>query len=144
MNNVTVQGLLMDKLYQEANEIGIEFGEFFDRPYNILSGLKYACVHGFNHIEKEIPGFGDNSFEGKPVAIMSASTGMLGGAKAQYHLRQMFVFLDMYPVNRPEVMVPFAAERIDKNGIVTDEKTREKIKELLESLVSWTRRVKKE
>ena len=41
--------------------------------------------------------YGDNSFEGKPVGIMSASTGMLGGARAQYHLRQMFVFLDMYP-----------------------------------------------
>jgi chromate reductase len=84
---------------------------------------------------------GDNSFAGKPVAIMSASIGMLGGARAQYHLRQMFVYIDMHPVNRPEVMVPFAADRIDDAGNVTDAKTREKVKELVESLVAWTKRL---
>ncbi len=86
---------------------------------------------------------GDNSFEGKPVGIMSASTGMLGGARAQYHLRQMFVFLDMHPVNRPEVIVASASEKIDDKGRVIDRKTREKIKELLESLVAWTNRLGK-
>lgn len=86
--------------------------------------------------------YGDNSFEGKPVGIMSASPGMLGGSRAQYHLRQMFVFLDMHPVNRPEVIVASAAEKIDDKGRVTDAKTREKIKELLEALAAWTRRLK--
>ncbi len=87
---------------------------------------------------------GDNSFDGKPVAIMSASIGMLAGARAQYHLRQTFVYLDMYPVNRPEVMVPFAADKIDSSGRVTDEKTRQKVKELLESLIAWTERLSPE
>ncbi len=82
---------------------------------------------------------GDNSFDGKPVGIMSASPGMLGGARMQYHLRQTFVFLNMYPVNKPEVIVTFAAEKIDDKGRVRDEKTREKIKELLGSLIAWTR-----
>jgi chromate reductase, NAD(P)H dehydrogenase (quinone) len=81
--------------------------------------------------------YGDNALEGKPVALMGASIGMLGTARAQYHLRQCFVFLNMYPVNRPEVMVTFAQEKI-KNGQVTDQTTREKIKELLESLIAWT------
>ncbi len=85
---------------------------------------------------------GDNSFQGKPVAIMSASPGMLGGARVQYHLRQTFVFLNMYPINKPEVFVTFAAEKIDDNGRVRDEKTREKIKELLQSLIAWTRKLK--
>ena len=84
----------------------------------------------------------DNSFNGKPVGIMSASPGMLGGARVQYHLRQAFVFLNMYPVNRPEVFVTFASDKIDDKGKVTDEKTRKKIKELLESLVAWTRKLK--
>ena len=43
----------------------------------------------------------DMPLEGKPVAIMSASTGRFGGARAQYHLRQSFIFLNMLPVNRP-------------------------------------------
>jgi chromate reductase len=86
--------------------------------------------------------YGDNSFEGKPVAIMSASTGMLGGARAQYHLRQTFVFLDMHPINKPEVIVTFARDKIDEQGKLTDETTRKIIKQLLESLVAWTQRLK--
>ncbi len=78
--------------------------------------------------------YGDNSFEGKPVAIMSASTGMLGGARAQYHLRQTFVFLDMHPVNRPEVFVTFAPQKIDEKGKLTDETTRKFIGQLLVAL----------
>jgi chromate reductase, NAD(P)H dehydrogenase (quinone) len=81
--------------------------------------------------------YGDNALEAKPVAVMGASIGMLGTARAQYHLRQCFVFLNMYPVNRPEVMVTFAQEKI-MSGQVTDQPTREKIKELLESLIAWT------
>jgi chromate reductase len=84
----------------------------------------------------------DNSFEGKPVAVMSASVGMLGGARAQYHLRQIFVFLNMYPVNRPEVIVTFAPEKIDEKGMVTDEATKKFMKELLENLVALTKRLK--
>jgi chromate reductase len=85
---------------------------------------------------------GDNSFEGKPAAIMSASTGMLGGARAQYHLRQIFVFLDMYPVNRPEVFVNFAGQKIDEQGKLTDETARNIIKQLLEALVALSERLR--
>jgi chromate reductase len=88
--------------------------------------------------------YGDNAFDGKPVAVMGASIGMLGTARAQYHLRQSFVFLNMHPLNQPEVMVPFANEKIDQNGKVTDEKTKKKIGELLESLVVWTKKLKSE
>jgi chromate reductase len=84
----------------------------------------------------------DNAFDGKPVGLMGASVGMLGTARAQYDLRRSFVFLNMLPLNQPEVMVPFAQDKVDGNGRVTDEKTRKKIRELLESLVAWTRRMK--
>jgi chromate reductase len=83
----------------------------------------------------------DNAFDGKPVALMGASTGMLGTARAQYHLRQTFVILNAHPLNRPEVMVPFAQEKIDANGKLSDQKTGDKIRELMESLVAWTRRL---
>jgi chromate reductase len=86
----------------------------------------------------------DNSFKGKPVAMMGASVGMLGTARAQYHLRQCFVFLNMYPINFPEVFVAYAQEKFDENGRLKDEKTKQLIAELLENLVSWTLRLKEE
>jgi len=84
---------------------------------------------------------GDNAFAHKPVALMGASPGMMGTARAQYHLRQCFVFLSCFALNQPEIMVSFAHEKIDKEGKVTDQKTRELIRKLLESLVVWTRRL---
>jgi chromate reductase len=81
--------------------------------------------------------YGDNAFDGKPVAIMSASTGMIGGARAQYHLRQICVFLNMYPVNTPEVFVSFAPQKFDENGRLTDENTKRFITQLLQNLVRW-------
>ena len=87
--------------------------------------------------------YGDNPFDEKPVAIMSASVGMLGGARAQYHLRQIFVFLNMHPVNRPEVLVTFAQDKFDANGRLVDENTQKFLRQLLENLVNWTRRLGK-
>ena len=82
--------------------------------------------------------YGDNAFKGKPVAIMSASIGALGGARAQYHLRQSFVFLEMHPINRPEVMLSFAQDNVDSDGNLTNEDTKNLIKKLLEELAKWT------
>jgi chromate reductase, NAD(P)H dehydrogenase (quinone) len=88
--------------------------------------------------------YGDNPFNDKPVAIMSASIGMLGGARAQYHLRQTFIFLNMYPMNSPEVVVNFAQNKFDSNGRLIDEDTRKFLKQLLENLVIWTKRLRKQ
>lgn len=86
--------------------------------------------------------YGDNPFDGKPVAIISASVGMLGGARAQYHLRQTFVFLNMYPLNGPEVIVPFADEKFDANGKLLDENTKMFLKQLLQRLADWTEKLR--
>jgi chromate reductase len=85
--------------------------------------------------------YGDNAFAGKPAAIMGASVGNTGTARAQYHLRQSFVFLDVLALNRPEVMIGNAAQRFDKDGNLTDESSREHISKLLVALVAWTRRL---
>ncbi|MGD0644331.1 MAG: NAD(P)H-dependent oxidoreductase [Candidatus Bathyarchaeia archaeon] len=82
----------------------------------------------------------DTPLEGKPVAIMSASTGRFGGARAQYHLRQSFVFLNMHPVNRPEVMLSSALDNVDANGRVTNEQTRQLIRQLIEALIELTKK----
>lgn len=86
--------------------------------------------------------YGDNAFADKPVAIMGASVGTLGTARAQYHLRQSCVFLNMHPLNQPEVLVASAQDKIDSAGRLTDEKTRQKIADLLTALVAWTHRLK--
>lgn len=85
--------------------------------------------------------YGNNSWEGKPVAIMSASPGLLGGARAQYHLRQSFVFLNMFPLNQPEVVIANAAQKFDEQGNLTDEETRKRIRQLVEALIDWTKRL---
>lgn len=81
--------------------------------------------------------YGDNSWDGKPVVIMGASPGMLGTARAQYHLRQMFVFLNMYPLNRPEAMIAKAQEKFDGQGSLTDPETRRRIAKLVQALADW-------
>jgi chromate reductase, NAD(P)H dehydrogenase (quinone) len=84
---------------------------------------------------------GSNSFNEKPAAIMGASTGLLGTARCQYHLRQVLVSLNVYMLNRPEVMVTQAVQKFDANGVLTDEMTRTKIKALLEAFVAWIAKV---
>lgn len=85
--------------------------------------------------------YGDSAWNGKPAAIMGASIGTIGTARAQYHLRQMMVFLNMFPINQPEVMIGNASERFDAAGNLTDNETKEFIRQLLQSLVDWTRRL---
>ena len=85
--------------------------------------------------------YGDSAWSGKPAAIMGASPGMIGTARAQYHLRQVMVFLNMFPLNQPEVMIAKAHERFDAEGNLTDEKTKEFIRLLLQGLLDWTQRI---
>ncbi len=87
--------------------------------------------------------YGDNVWDGKPVAVMGASIGMLGSARAQYHLRQVFVFLNMHPLNQPEVMIANAGERFGASGNPINQKTRDLIQQLLQNLVIWTRQLQK-
>ena len=94
-----------------------------------------------NAIDAASRPYADKVFDGKPVAIMSASIGMLGGARAQYHLRQSFVFLNMYPINHPEVMLAHAKDNVDENGNLTNQETRKLIRGLLEELVRWTKKL---
>ena len=80
--------------------------------------------------------FGDSAWPGKPLALMSASTGMLGGSRAQYHLRQTLLFLDVRAVSKPEVFVTFAGQKFDDKGKLTDEATRGVVADLLKALVN--------
>jgi chromate reductase len=72
---------------------------------------------------------------------MGASIGTIGTARAQYHLRQVFVFLNMFPINQPEVMISNAGKRFDAKGNLTDETTKKLIRQLLQRLADWTRQL---
>jgi chromate reductase len=80
-------------------------------------------------------------FDGKPVAIMGVTGGLIGTARAQYHLRQILVYLNAHPINKPEVMIGQSAQRFDEAGRLTDEKTRAHVAAMLVSLRDWTRRL---
>lgn len=76
----------------------------------------------------------EQPFAGKPAAIMGASPGAIGTARAQYHLRQIGVFLDLHFLNKPEVMIGNAGARFDTAGNLTDAATREHVQKLLVAL----------
>jgi len=76
----------------------------------------------------------DQAFDKKPLAIMGASPGRFGTARAQYHLRQTFVCLNARVLNKPEVMVGGVAGLFDENGRLTDQSTREHVEKLLIAL----------
>jgi chromate reductase len=80
-------------------------------------------------------------FAGKPVAIQSGSPGLIGGGRAQYHLRQMLVFLDATVLNKPEVMVSQIMTKVDAtSGELTDEATRTVIATQLQAFAAFARR----
>ena len=79
--------------------------------------------------------------DGKPIAIMDASPGQIGTARAQYHLRQMLVFLSAFQLNKPEVFINQANANFDEVGRLMDEPTRAFIGKLLSSLRKWTARL---
>src|SRR6516165_4856456 len=83
----------------------------------------------------------DQPFAGKPVAIMGAGAGMAGTARAQYDLRRCCVFLDMHPLNKPEVLIGQAQTKFDAEGRFTDEVGRGLIRDLLVALEAWTRQI---
>ncbi len=84
----------------------------------------------------------EQPFDGKPIGLMGASGGAFGTARAQYHLRQCFVFLNGLVMNRPEVMIPAAQNKFDASGKLTDQATRDFIAAHLVAFKAWILRIK--
>jgi chromate reductase len=82
----------------------------------------------------------DQPFNGKPAAVMTAATGLLCGALANHHLRQVLVFLNVFVLPGPDVMVAQAAQRFDAEGRLTHEPTREAVAKHLANFVAFARR----
>ena len=82
---------------------------------------------------------GDSAWKGRAAAIMGASTGAYGTVRAQFHLRQVLVGVDMPTVLRPEVMIGHAAKAFDAAGGFADPALAERVRELLAALVELAR-----
>lgn len=155
---VAAQSLVGDRARLEIFELkGIPpFNQDEDqRPPAIVSELKAqiraadAILFATPEYNYSIPGVlknaidwasrppGDNAWDGKPAAIMGASAGAIGTARAQYHLRQICVSLNLHVLNRPEVMIAKAPGVFDDHGVLTDDSTKQRIRKLLQALADW-------
>jgi chromate reductase len=104
--------------------------------WSIPGGLKNAIDWASRLKDKEQP------FAGKPVALQSAATGLLGGSRMQYHLRQSLTSIDALLFAKPEVIVTFAAKKFDAKTLeLTDQPTRDMIKLQLEAFEKFVRLV---
>ena len=84
----------------------------------------------------------DQPFANKPVAFQSAATGLLGGSRMQYHLRQSLTSIDAYLFGRPEVIVIFAAQKFDEKTLeLTDQPTIDTIRQQLAGFEKFIRKM---
>lgn len=71
--------------------------------------------------------------------MLGYSAGTSGTMRAQYHLRQVMIFLDMRPVNKQDIFIPAAGNLFDENGDLTDSETGEPLNQPLGSLATWAK-----
>src|SRR6266700_4340220 len=107
-----------------------------EHNYSVTAVLKNAIEWG-NRPPR------DASWSGKPAAIISASSSLRGGARAQLHLRQIMIDLNMYPINRPQLLVANAREKFNENLQLADEETLQTLRDVLSSLVEWTHKLQR-
>jgi len=107
-----------------------------EHNYSVTAVLKNAIEWG-NRPPR------DASWSGKPAAVVSASTGLRGGVRAQLHLRQIMIDLNMYPINRPLLLVANAKDKFSEDLRLTDGETLQTLRDVLSGLIEWTRRLQR-
>jgi chromate reductase len=80
---------------------------------------------------------GDAALRGKPVGILGATTGLVGTARAQMHLRTVLTNLGAIVMPQPAVLIPRANEKFDAAGRLTDEETARHIRTFLGAFTDW-------
>lgn len=119
------------------NQIGKADAYIFGCPeynYSIAPALKNALDWASREPDNKL-------LSGKAVALMGAGGGM-GTSRSQYHLRQVCVFLNLHPLNRPEVFVNAFANTFDGDGNLTEQKIKDNIQAQLVALVQWANKIK--
>ncbi len=80
----------------------------------------------------------DAPLSGKTAALLGAG-GSSGTIRAQYHLRQVCVYLNLYLLNKPEIFLNAFGSEFDADGNVTDRTTTERVAEQMRALILLTR-----
>lgn len=83
----------------------------------------------------------EQPFNEKPIAIMSASDGGMGGVRAQIHLRAIFPTLNGFVMNRPQFYLSNADKKFDEEGNLTDEADLEKLKKFMQAFSDWVKKL---
>ena len=84
--------------------------------------------------------YGKSVFTGKPCGVISVSPGAIGGFGANHHLRQSCVFLDMPVMQAPEAYVGHVTKILDDEGRVTNDKSRDFLREFITAYAEWVER----
>lgn len=122
-------GALHEKI-KNADAVLIATPEY---NYSIPGGLKNA-IDWLSRVP-------DQAFNGKAIGIIGAAAGRAGTARSQYHLRQVFVFLNGHVMNKPELMVSEAMKIAGEDGSITDAETRRRIGDSVAALADWARKI---
>jgi len=86
---------------------------------------------------------GKNKWAQKPAIVVGCTPYTLGAFGAQHHLRQVLVYLDVYPLQQPEFYLTNTAEKFDNQGNLTDKETEALIKKVWESFVIYANKLQK-
>ena len=85
--------------------------------------------------------YGENVIARKATAVIGASTGMIGTAVAQQHLRSILSFLQAPQMNAPEAYIRLTPGLITDDGQVTDEGTEAFLKDFMGAFFEYIERV---
>ena len=117
---------------READGVVIVTPEY---NYSVPGGLKNA-IDWLSRLPEQ-------PLAGKPVLIQTSSMGAIGGARCQYHLRQILVFLDAMVMNKPEFMGGVIQNKVDpQEGKVVDQSTLDHLSGQLSAFAEYIQRVK--
>ena len=117
--------------FEQADELLFGCTEY---NYSMAPALKNALDWASREPDNRL-------LSGKPAAMMGAGGGM-GTSRSQYHLRQSCVFLNLHPLNRPEVFASAFSDSFDQSGNLVDERIQKLIVQQLEALAAWTARLR--
>lgn len=131
--NEDLEASLPDQWKEFREQIRGFDGVLFVTPeYNrsVPAVLKNAIDVGSRPKEESV-------WNGKPGAVVSVSTGSIGGFGANHHLRQSLVFVNVPTMQQPEAYIGGAAKLFDESGNIINESTREFMKKFMEAFAQW-------